>query len=97
MTKFPLKITNGIYLVNAFIKDQEAHWVYKIEGHTNSADINDDIIKNNRINLINNLRANMSPNYLNEIEEQGISLHYTYLNDAGDFLYELRFTAEDLR
>lgn len=39
----------------------------------------------------------MSPNYLNEIEEQGISLHYTYLNDAGDILYELRFTAEDLR
>lgn len=39
----------------------------------------------------------MSSNYLNEIEEQGISLHYTYLNDAGDILYELRFTAEDLR
>lgn len=95
--KFPLKITNGIYLVNAFIKDKEANWVYRIEGHTNSPDINDDVIKNNRINLINNLRANMSSNYLNEIEEQGISLHYTYLNDAGDILYELRFTAEDLR
>lgn len=95
--KFPLKITNGIYLVNAFIKDKEANWIYRIEGHTNSPDINDDVIKNNRINLINNLRANMSPNYLNEIEQQGISLHYTYLNDAGDILYELRFTAEDLR
>lgn len=95
--QFPLKVVNGVYLINGYIKDKEAHWVYRIEGNVDSSKITDDIIRNNRMNLINNLRANISPHYLTEIEEQGISLHYTYLNEKDEFLYEVVLTAKELK
>ncbi len=95
--KFPLKIVNGVYLINGFIKDSEANWVYRIEGDIDSSNITDDIIRHNRMALINNLRANLNPDYLIEIEEKGITLHYSYLNDKGNILYEFIFTAEDLK
>lgn len=95
--QLPLKIVNGVYLINGFIKDKEAHWVYRIEGDIDSSNFTDDIVRNNRLNLINNLRANLSSNYLTEIEEQGISLHYTYLNEKDDILFEFIFTANDLK
>lgn len=95
--QFPLKLVNGISLINGFIKDKEANWVYRIEGNIDSSNITDDIIRNNRINLINSLRTKISPDYLTEIEEQGISLHYTYLNEKDDVLYEFVFTADDLK
>ena len=47
--------------------------------------------------LINNLRANLSPDYLIEIEEKGITLHYSYLNEKGEILYEYIFSANDLK
>lgn len=95
--KFPLKVVNGVYLINGFIKDKEANWVYRIEGNVDSSNITDDIIQHNRMNLINNLRANINPDYLIEIEEKGITLHYSYLNEKGDLLYEYIFTADDLK
>ena len=95
--QLPLKVVNGVYLINGFIKDKEAHWVYRIEGDIDSSNFTDDIVRNNRLNLINNLRANLSSNYLTEIEEQGISLHYTYLNEKDDILFEFIFTANDLK
>ncbi|MDE5685249.1 MAG: hypothetical protein K2I26_01695 [Paramuribaculum sp.] len=95
--QFPLKVAERLYLINGFIKDKEANWVYRIEDNDESANIADGIIQYNRIAIQNNLRANMSADYLNEIEKQGITLHYTYLNDAGDILYEYIFTAEDLK
>lgn len=95
--KFPLKVVNGVYLINGFIKDNEANWVYRIEGNIDSSNITDEIIQHNRMNLINNLRANINPDYLIEIEEKGITLHYSYLNETGDILYEFIFTADDLK
>ena len=95
--KFPLRVVNGVYLVNGFIKDKEANWVYRIEGDVNSSNITDDVIQHNRINILNNLRANLTTNYLSEIEEKEITLHYSYLNEKGDILYEFIFTADDLK
>lgn len=95
--QFPLKVVNGVYLINGFIKGNEANWVYRIEGNVDSSNITDDIIQHNRINVLNNLRANLSPDYLREIEEKGITLHYSYLNEKGDVLYEFIFSADDLR
>lgn len=66
-TTLPLKIVDGIYLINAFVKDKEADWIYQIEGNVNKEDITDAVIQNNRMNLINNLRPNIS-SYLPEIE-----------------------------
>ena len=62
-----------------------------------SSNITDDIIQHNRINVLNNLRANLNPDYLSEIEDKGITLHYSYLNDKGNILYEFIFTADDLK
>ena len=95
--KFPLKVVNGVYLINGFIKDKEANWVYRIEGDVDSSNITDDIIQHNRMALINNLRANINPDYLIEIEEKGITLHYSYLNEKGEILYEYIFSANDLK
>lgn len=95
--QFPLKVVNGVYLINGFIKDNEANWVYRIEGNIDSSNITDDIIQHNRINVLNNLRANLNPDYLIEIEDKGITLHYSYLNDKGNILYEFIFTADDLK
>ena len=95
--QFPLKVVNGVYLINGFIKDNEANWVYRIEGNIDSSNITDDIIQHNRINVLNNLRANLTPDYLSEIEDKGITLHYSYLNDKGNILYEFIFTADDLK
>ena len=95
--QFPLKVVNGVYLINGFIKDNEANWVYRIEGNIDSSNITDDIIQHNRINVLNNLRANLNPDYLSEIEDKGITLHYSYLNDKGNILYEFIFTADDLK
>ncbi len=94
---FPLKIVEGIYLTDAFVEGKEANWIYRIEGDIENESLTDTIIQNNRINLINNLRANMSPNYLVEIEEENITLHYTYLDREGTLLFEFRFTADDLK
>ena len=95
--QFPQKIANGVSIINGYVKDKEAHWVYRIEGNIDSSKINDNIIQNNRFNLINNLRSILSPDYLTEIEERGITLHYTYLNDRNDVLFEFVFTANDLK
>ena len=95
--KFPLKVVNGVYLINGFIKDKEANWVYRIEGDVDLSNITDDIIQHNRMALINNLRANINPDYLIEIEEKGITLHYSYLNERGEILYEYIFSANDLK
>lgn len=95
--KFPLRVVNGVYLINGFIKDKEANWVYRIEGDVDSSNITDDVIQHNRINVLNNLRANLTTNYLSEIEEKEITLHYSYLNEKGDILYEFIFTADDLK
>lgn len=95
--QFPVKIANGIYLINAIIKDKEVDWIYKVDGDIKASDISDTIIQNNRNSLINTLRSNMSPDYLIEIEEKGISLRYSYFNERGDLLYELILTAEDLK
>ena len=77
--QFPLKVVNGVYLINGFIKDNEANWVYRIEGNIDSSNITDDIIQHNRINVLNNLRANLNPDYLSEIEDKGITLHYSMI------------------
>ncbi len=95
--QFPLKIVDGIYLTEAYIKEKEAHWVYRIEGVVDVTDISDAMIQNSRINLTNNLRSVMSADYVKEIEEKGISLHYTYHNIQGDVLFEYVFTATDLK
>lgn len=95
--QFPIKIVDGVSLINVFIKGKEAHWVYRIEGDIDASKITDAVIQNNRINVINNLRANMSPDYITEIEEKGISLHYSYLDEKGNLLYEFIFTADDLK
>lgn len=95
--RFPLRIVNGVYLTNAFIKGKEAHWVYQIDGSIDKSGFTDAVIQNNRMNLINNLRANMNPDYLMEIEEEGISLHYSYRDEKDNTLFEFIFTAYDLR
>lgn len=95
--RFPLKIVESISLINAFIRDKSANWVYRIEGDIDKSAITDAVIQNNRMNVLNNLRANISPDYVTEIEEQEISLHYTYLDKEGELLYEFIFTADDLR
>lgn len=49
---FPLKVVNGVYLINGFIKDNEANWIYRIEGDIDSSGISDEIIRHNRMSLI---------------------------------------------
>ena len=95
--QFPFKIVNGIYIIKGFINDKEANWVYRVEGNLDSSSFTDEIIQHNRMNLINGIRKTLSEDYLKEIEEKGITLHYTYLNENFDVLYELIFTADDLK
>lgn len=95
--QFPIKIVNGVWVTDAYIKDKEANWVYKIEGDVDASSFSDETIMHNRINLLNNLRANMSHDYVTEIEQEGITLHYTYRNEQGEKLFEFIFTAQDLK
>lgn len=93
---FPFKIVAGIYCTDAYIKGKEAHWIYLIEGDSDELNFSEEIIQNNRLNLLNNLRANLSENYIEEIKEQGITLHYTYYNEKGEKLFEFVFGRDDL-
>lgn len=95
--QFPIKIVDGVWITDAYISDNEANWIYKIEGDIDASSFTDDLIQHNRINLLNNLRANMSQDYITEIEQKGITLHYTYRNERGATLFEFVFTAQDLK
>lgn len=95
--KFPVKIANGINLTNAYIVNKDVYWLYEIEGEIVAANISDEIIQHNRLNLINALRSNIAPDYMTEIEEQGIKIHYVYKNSKGEELYDFIFTANDLK
>lgn len=95
--KFPVKIANGINLTNAYIVNKDIYWLYEIEGEMVAANISNEIIRHNRLNLINSLRSVISPDYMTEIEEQGITIHYIYKNCMGETLYEFIFTADDLK
>lgn len=95
--QFPVKIAAGIYLTEAYITNNQAHYVYKLEDDIDVSNIPDAAVQNIRMNLANNLRKNISPEYMTEIEEKGISLFYTYNNEQGELLYEFVFTAENLK
>lgn len=94
---FPVKVAEGIYLIKGFIENKDANWVYRINGNIDKSLITDAVIQNNRINLLNNLRANLSPDYVKEIEDQGIRLHYSYLDEKDNLLFEFIFSSDDLR
>ena len=95
--RFPVQITSGISLTDAYVGDKEAHWIYEIAGEMDASDITEELIRHNRLNLVNNLRSTISQDYLNEIEEKGITLYYKYLNERGEVIFEFAFTADDLK
>lgn len=95
--QLPMKIANGISLVNAFINDKDANWIYQFENDFNLSNLSETELRNNRLKMINNLRSSIDPHYIIEMEEQGITLHYTYLDKNGDKLYEVIISSEDLK
>lgn len=95
--QLPARIAAGVYLTDGYIKDNEAHWIYRLEGVSDTSYFSEAVLQNNRINLINTLRANLSPEYLTEIEEKGITLHYTYTGEQGEILFEFILAAADLK
>lgn len=95
--KFPFQVSNGINLIDAYIANNDVYWIYEIKGELVASDISDEIIQNNRFNLISSLRINIAPEYITEIEEKGIAIHYVYKNSKSEPLFDFTFTANDLK
>ena len=98
-TSIPLNMGNGNTLSNAYIKDNEIHWVYTLDDSVAEFNRNlpESSLQEKRRNIVNTLGKNMAPVYLKEMEEKGITTYFTYLDKQGNLLFELIITADDYK
>ncbi|MDE6042799.1 MAG: hypothetical protein K2G07_04535 [Muribaculaceae bacterium] len=93
--QFPVKIVEGINMINVNVIENEVCYTYKFEVNVDASKITDNLLLSSRQMTLANLRANLIPEYIAEIKEKGIKIRYNYLNNNGEALYEFVFSAED--